>query len=99
MTADEVLKIRAGDAITIRERAKVKAKQQGIKGYLFERISGDEFSWGLGKWVRKERLFDWQHDWYEEVVTDPDTGVIIHTCAERLSAHQGHGSAKRRGKK
>jgi hypothetical protein len=99
VSADQVLKIRVSDAIAIRERAKVKAKQQGIKGYVFERIRGDEFSRDLGKWVRKERLIDWLHDWYEEVIMDPDTGVIVHTCPERLREHQGHGSAKGREKK
>jgi hypothetical protein len=96
MAADEVLEIRVSDAITIREWLKERAKHQGIKGYVFEMISGDEFSQGQGQWVRKARLIDWQNDWYEEVVTDPETGAIIHECSEPLSEHRGHGSAKRK---
>ncbi len=96
MAADEVLEIRVSDAITIREWLKNRAKQQGIKGYVFEVISGEEFYRDQGKWVLKERIIDWQNDWYREVVTDSETGAIIQECSEPLSKHRGHGSAKRR---
>lgn len=44
--------------------------------------------------MKLERIIDRENDWYEEVVTDPETGEVIHRCAERLSEHTGRGSAK-----
>ena len=43
-------------------------------------------------------VIDRENDLYKEVVTDPDTGKIIHQCEEPLSEHVGHGSAKHRPK-
>lgn len=37
---------------------------------------------------------DRENDWYEETVTNPDTGEVVHHQAEPLSDHTGHGSAK-----
>lgn len=45
--------------------------------------------------MQKERLIDWGNDRYKEVVTDPETGIIVHHCEEPLSKHRGHGSAKK----
>lgn len=62
---------------------------------LGESLSGDDLHRKTGKWVQKSRTIDHQNDWYEEVVTDPDTGQVLHRCAEPLSRHRGHGSDKR----
>jgi hypothetical protein len=32
-------------------------------------------------------------DWYREVVTDYETGKMVHQCEEPLAEHQGHGAA------
>jgi hypothetical protein len=92
----EPIKIRVNDDITMHEWVKKRSKEKGIRGYASETISGDERSWGRQIWVRKTRVFDKRGDWYEERVIDPETGAILHECAEPLSAHQGHGSAKTR---
>lgn len=42
------------------------------------------------------RSIDRDNDSYEEVVTDLETGRIIHECKEPLSEHRGHGSDKNR---
>ena len=44
--------------------------------------------------VQRFKLIDRANNQYEEVVTDLTTGKVIHECRERLSEHQGHGSAK-----
>jgi hypothetical protein len=51
-----------------------------------------------GSRTRHERLIDRRSDHYREVVTDAETGAILHHCDEPLSRHQGHGSAKSRTK-
>ena len=64
------------------------------KGELSELITGKELSVRLGHLVTKHRLRDRQNDKYEEWVTDPRTGEVIHSDSGTLSGHQGHGSDK-----
>ena len=45
--------------------------------------------------MQKVRRIDRAADLYEEIVTDPETGEIIHGERERLSEHRARGSAKR----
>jgi len=45
--------------------------------------------------ARHERTIDHHNDRYSEKVTICDTGEVIHLCEEALSAHQGHGSARK----
>jgi hypothetical protein len=49
----------------------------------------------LTRLVKVERSIDRLEDRYSERVTDVDTGEVIRQCDEPLSAHQGHGSAKK----
>ena len=60
--------------------------------------TGDDWSFKLRKMVHKERLIDNRNDRYFERVTDPCSGEVIHECEEPLSAHTGHGDAKRTGR-
>ena len=61
-----------------------------------EIITGSEWSVSRQKVVNKERLIDRKNDRYRELVTDPETGEVIHECEEPLSQHTGHGDAKGR---
>ncbi|SRR6266481_2789512 len=65
---------------------------------LAEGLSGDDLHRKSGKWMKKERLIDRAKDHYKEVVTDPDTGSVVHYSEEPLSQHRGHGSAKKKKK-
>jgi hypothetical protein len=47
-----------------------------------------------GRPNRLTRVFDKNTDSYEEVVTDEETGEVIHRQAHPLSEHKGHGSDK-----
>lgn len=49
-----------------------------------------------GLWRKVKRVFDRELDWYEEEVSDPETGEVLHRCAEPLSEHRGHGSDKKK---
>jgi hypothetical protein len=44
---------------------------------------------------RVDRTIDYANDCYDETITDEATGDVIRDCHERLSDHQGRGSAKR----
>jgi hypothetical protein len=93
----EPIKIRVHEniTITIHEWVRARSKEHAIRRYAGETISGDEWSWRHQIWVQKTRVIDKRHDWYEERVIDPETGAILHECAEPLSTHRGHGSAKK----
>nr|WP_295889277.1 hypothetical protein [uncultured Devosia sp.] len=51
-----------------------------------------------GLLARVVRVLDKRRDRYEERVTMIDSGEVVHESAGTLSEHQGHGSAKLRGK-
>ncbi len=69
---------------SLRERG----KRLGRGRWFVDAFSGWEF-WRNGRrMVRKMRRLDREGDWYDEVVTDPQTGEIIHECHEPLSEHR-----------
>ena len=47
------------------------------------------------KWMHRELRVDKVQDRYREVISDPETGEVIHQCEELLSKHRGHGDDKR----
>ena len=75
-------------------KLKVQTKGKGTKKAAVELVQGDDLYRKSGKWNKMKRLIDRTGDDYEKLIVDPDTGEIIHHCHERLSEHQGHGSAK-----
>jgi excisionase family DNA binding protein len=52
-----------------------------------------------GIMVERQLQVNRRDDRYTERVTDPATGEVIHETDELLSAHQGHGSARRAASK
>ena len=55
---------------------------------------GASYSHDKKKCMHREMYVDKRQDQYREVVSDPDTGEVIHQCEEPLSKHRGHGDAK-----
>ena len=47
------------------------------------------------RWMHREMRVDKVQGRYREVVSDPETGEIIHHCEEPLSRHRGHGDDRR----
>ncbi len=80
--------------ISIKTKAGIKGKHAGQKEPFIIEVTGDDLYRKLGKWMELSRIIDKDNDSYIEVITDPDTGQIIHQCIEPLSKHTGHGSAK-----
>jgi hypothetical protein len=74
-----------------------KAKHREGGREVVRVTEGDSYYRKTGKWNLMRRLVDWGNDWYDEIFRDRDTGEIIYQCAEPLSEHRGHGSAKPNG--
>jgi len=74
-----------------------KAKRPGHKKPIYEGRYEPSVQRTTGITMRLERFFDRISDWYQERVTNPKTGELVHSCDEPLSQHQGHGSAKKCG--
>ena len=88
------------DTAVLRAILRLKGRR-GLAGRMkvyIEKKLGDEFYRLLGKWRRIHRTFDHNNDEYREVITDAETGQVVVGKYERLSEHQGRGSAKHRGK-
>jgi len=71
-----------------------KGKRSGKSGWFRIGRTGNSWSYRLARWLRLDRVIDRERDHYEETITDPITGKIVHHSNEPLSKHQGHGSAK-----
>lgn len=80
--------------IVLRSKFGLKARHDRARKPFLEAIFGAELFRKLGIWVRKERIIDRDKDHYREVITNPETGEVLHHCEEPLSEHRGHGSAK-----
>ena len=87
------------DSLKIYDSLRGQAKNPNYSGkrkLRWDSFSGWEKSHALSKFVKKERLIDKDKNIYREIVTDPDTNEIIHSCEEPLKKHSGHGSAKQK---
>jgi hypothetical protein len=88
------LKAEIHEVLTIREQLGIRAKRATEKKWFVERWIKASFYKTTGTWHKVERLINRDTDQYQEVVTDAD-GNVLHRCEEPLSAHRGHGDAKR----
>jgi hypothetical protein len=82
------------DNVGIHDILTTKGKHGGKGKPYIEKKVGDDIQRKTGKWMKLERTIDHDNDWYEEVIVDPETGRVVHRCAEPLSKHIGHGSAR-----
>jgi DNA-directed RNA polymerase subunit RPC12/RpoP len=81
--------------VSAKALAGMRAKHRRGSGKpIWESRNEPSFSKKSSRLVRHERTIDRENDLYREVVTDLETGKIIHQCKESLSEHVGHGSAK-----
>jgi len=80
---------------TVRSMLTLKARRAAGGRPFVEQKVGDDLHHASGRWMRLERVIDRAKNWYREVVTDRETGKIVHQSDEPLSDHQVHGSAKR----
>ncbi len=88
------------DTVTFREEIRLAARE-GAPGEVaphLETRSGDSWSYRLGKWLQRTMRIDRKNDLYEETVTDPQTGEVVHHDSGPLSNHRGHGDVQKRAK-
>ena len=88
-------KVSLDGSITPRGTLSYKARHGKGKKPHKDGIVGASWSRRLIKWLRIERLIDRDGDLYEEKVTDPETGAVIHYQKEPLTQHTDHGAAKK----
>ena len=81
------------DSLTGKVKDTTRSSKDNPRVHFF---TGDEKRRVDGKWMKKERIIDRDHDQYAETVTDPETGKTVHHVDEPLSRHTGHGSAKKK---
>ena len=91
---DVKIEIPAG-SLAIRSRLGIKVKRPTQNKPFIEQRVGAHFHRDSGTWRKQERVINRDTDSYREVFTDAD-GREVHRCEEPLSAHRGHGSAKKR---
>lgn len=93
-TTNRIFEVHASDSIKLREYAKVKGRRFGKKKPYVETECGEQERVSKGDHVAKYRRIDRENDEYQEIVTDLETGAILHETHEPLSEHWDHGSPK-----
>jgi uncharacterized Zn finger protein (UPF0148 family) len=82
--------------LSVYQKTHVK-RRRGSRGRPYrEEINGDDLWRKTGQWMHLTRTIDRVTGLYSEKVVDPRTGEVVRQCEEPLSAHRGHGSAKKR---
>src|SRR5438094_365106 len=88
------LAINVHDELTITERLGWKKISAGEKKSAVWGHGRDDVDRDTGRPTWKQLTFDGETDRYTETVTVKDTGEVILKKDERLSEHQGRGSAR-----
>lgn len=91
------IKIDLKDSFKIRDKVKTKSKAiiDGKTKIIHEQKIGDDYYKKTKKWNFLHRIIDRCNNKYYELIKDGKTGEVIIKTEEKLSEHQGHGSAKR----
>jgi len=79
--------------VTFKKKLGIKGRHAGGGKPFIEQGHGDDLHRGTGKWMKKSRIINRENGLYKELVTDPETGDVVHECEEPLSQHVGHGDA------
>ncbi len=80
---------------TARASLGLKAREPGRRKPFLEQISGASYFLKAQRWAERLMRIDRRNNQYREVVTDPETGAIIHKCEEPLTNHRGRGDARK----
>jgi hypothetical protein len=88
--------VTASETVTIHDHVGIKARHGSSGTPFLESKFGDSLQHKTGEWMSREMTVDRENDRYKEIITNPETGKVIHHCEEPLSSHRGHGSAKKK---
>ncbi len=89
-----LLCVNVHETLTVRSSLRLKGRTAGGGRPSMEQVVGDNLHRQSSKWMKLQRVIDRARNWYREIVTDPETGDVVHKCEEPLSEHRGHGAAK-----
>ncbi len=95
-SSQRTINVSVQEKITVKEKFRLKDKQEGKKKPSLDQTHGDDLQHQTGKWMKLSRVIDRDNDLYHETVTNPETGEVVHECKEPLSEHRGHGAAKKK---
>lgn len=84
-----VFEIELGGEINPRGSLRLKARHRGGSRPFVDLFVGSDLFRKVGPWMHKVRRIDREADSYQETVTDPETGKIVHETLEPLSEHRG----------
>lgn len=99
-TAREIA-VEISDEISGWDTVRVRGGRQrnepgGRKRPYVEAVFGKrELTVSTGHVAARTKVENRRDDLYSEVVTDVETGEILHECHEPLSKHKGHGDARK----
>ena len=87
------------ETVTVRSMLGLKGRHAtGGRPFIEQKVC-DDLHRKSDRWMRLERVIDRAKNWYRELVTDRETGKVVHQCDEPLSDHRGHGTAKKTPKR
>jgi hypothetical protein len=95
-TAREI-NVRVSDAISVRDPLEVKGGRRPGKKKPYVEASFGELDWHRdeARWSVRNKVVNRADDEYHEVITDLESGNVVHECHEPLSRHTGHGDARK----
>lgn len=86
-----------GISLTESMEGKLKNSAAKVKKHIVQEVHKGDSYWQDGKKnVERIIVVDRKENIYKEVVKDQETGQVIHSAAEPLGKHVGHGSAKKK---
>ena len=94
--SDLVVHMTFNEALRITDDAAIKAVDPSLTGKKKRIIDvkvGTEIFKATGELQDRYRKLDYREDQYDEIIRRHDTGDVIREVHERLSEHQGRGSA------
>jgi predicted nucleic acid-binding Zn-ribbon protein len=88
--------VQVSDTIEIWDSLKVKGSRRPGKKKRYVEASFQERDWHRdeARWTLRTKVVNRADDEYHEVITDLESGNVVHECHEPLSRHTGHGSAR-----
>lgn len=93
-----LVRLTHAEEMQVRECTEIRVKDSRYSSKKNPRVmlkQGASYWRDERKWMHREMHVDRALGRYREVVSDPETGEIVHECEEPLSKHRGHGDDKR----
>ncbi len=87
-------KIELNDKLELHEKIIAKLKNKNEKNWNLKILMGEDYYKKAGEWRPILRIIDRKNNRYEEKIVR-NNGDVVRYVKEKLTEHQGHGSAKK----